>query len=220
MDNLYDLSDRDICQPKWLTEFMQCNFADYFHYYDHEHDFDDFIHPIESDGVTEYFFQSHLYEILKLQTSQKIQLVENYLRSIDQLQKEYLPSKHLESLRFLVSISLILTCFVDVSFDHLISPDKNFQPWLVISKCVGWGGLVPEQFQLFLTWSDFLIQNYKFGLSPDASIGLIVYGIRTPLCWVITLIFVFTGIWDWPQMVRSKNVLDFVKNLEFRFFSF
>lgn len=116
MDNLFNLSDRDVYQPKWLTEFLQHDFADYFHHYDHEYDFNDFIYPIDPDGVTEYLFQSHLYEIMKLQTSHEVHLVVDFLRSIDQLQREYLPSKHLEGLRFLVSISLILVYSCECQF--------------------------------------------------------------------------------------------------------
>ena len=103
MNDLYDLPDADICQPEWLSLFLQEEFAEYYHYYDDELDFTDYIYPIESDGVTDYFYRSHLYQILHVQTSQEITNVIHYLRSIDLLQREYLPSEHLEGLRYLVS---------------------------------------------------------------------------------------------------------------------
>ena len=106
MGDLYDLLDDDICQPEWLSDFIHEEFAEYFHHYDDELDFTDFIYPIESDGVTDYFFQSQLFQILHLHSRQEVEKVVNYLRSIDLLQREYLPSEHFESLRFLVSFIL------------------------------------------------------------------------------------------------------------------
>ena len=103
MDNLYDLPDRDISQPKWLADFVQEHFARYFHRYEGDSDFTDYIHPILPDGATEYLFNSQLAEIFQIQTSDEIYQVEEYLRSIDLLQREYLPSEHLKCLRFLVS---------------------------------------------------------------------------------------------------------------------
>ena len=105
MDNVYDLPDRDILQPRWLADFIQEHFARYFHRYEGDTDFTDYIHPITSDGTTEYLFNSQLAEILQIQTSDEIYQVEEYIRSIDLLQREYLPSEHFEYLRFLVSFS-------------------------------------------------------------------------------------------------------------------
>ena len=103
MSDLYDLSDADICQPEWLSEFVQEEFAEYFYHYDDDLDFTDYIYPIASDGVTDYFYGSHLCQVLYIQTCQELENVVDYLRSIDLLQREYLPSKHFHGLRLLVS---------------------------------------------------------------------------------------------------------------------
>ena len=105
MDDLYELSDADIHQPPWLAEYVQIEFAEYFYHYEDEFDFHDYIYPIEPDGVTRFLFDSHLCEILTLQTSDEVQTIEDYLRSIDHLQKDYIPSKHLQDLRYMVSVS-------------------------------------------------------------------------------------------------------------------
>ena len=105
MNDLYDLPDGDICQPEWLAEFIQEEFSSYFYHYSDEFDFTDFVYPIDSDGVINYFYQSQLSEILRATTSDEIMHVVCLLRSIDLLQREYLPSKHLADLRFLVSFS-------------------------------------------------------------------------------------------------------------------
>ena len=106
MDDLYEVSDRDICQPEWLSDFVQDNFPDLFLRYDDEFDYTDYIYPIESDGVTNYLFKSQIGEILQIQHSSELLELLEYLRSIDLLQREYLPSHHLEDVRFLVSFSL------------------------------------------------------------------------------------------------------------------
>ena len=108
MDNLYELPDRDISQPEWLANFVQKHFAHFFHRYEGDNDFTDYVHPITSDGATEYLFDSQLAEILQVQTSDEICQIEEYLRSIDLLQREYLPSEHLKCLRFLVSFLYFL----------------------------------------------------------------------------------------------------------------
>ena len=112
MTNLYELSDRDICQPPWLTKYITDEFSEYLYHYDDEYDYDDYIHPIEADGTTQFLFKSCLGEILKMQTSREVQSVEEFLRSIDLLQREYLPSEHFGALQRLVSLfSLILSLF-------------------------------------------------------------------------------------------------------------
>ena len=108
MDNLHKLPDRDILQPKWLVDFVREQFTHYLYRHDDDNDFMDYIFPISPDGVTDYFFNSQIAEVLHIQTSSELHQVEEYLRSIDLLQREYLPSKHLECLRFLVSFPLFL----------------------------------------------------------------------------------------------------------------
>ena len=105
MDDLYDLPDNDICQPEWLADFIQNEFPSYLYHYNDEFDFTDFVYPIESDGIVEYFYQSQISEIMRATTSDEVMHVVCFLRSIDLLQREYLPSKHLDGLRFLVSFS-------------------------------------------------------------------------------------------------------------------
>ena len=113
MTDLFDLPDADICQPEWLSEFVQNEFTDFLYHYDDEMDFTDYIYPIEADGVTDYFFGSQIYQILHIQTRHEIQNIVDYLRSIDLLQREYLPSKHFNGLQFLVSsFNLIFTLFL------------------------------------------------------------------------------------------------------------
>ena len=117
MDDLYDLPDADICQPPWLSDFIQEEFPELLTNEDDENDFLDYIYPMETDGVIQYLYGSHLREILKLQTSTEVDLVEDFLRSIDLLQKDYLPAKHLLGLQNLVS---------DFSFQSLFYSNLNY----------------------------------------------------------------------------------------------
>ena len=112
MTDLFAVPDRDLCQPPWLADFVDTIFADYFHHYSDEYDYTDYIYPIEPDGVTTYLFKSHVGEILKMHTSQEVHMVVEYLRSIDLIQREYLPSEHFDGLHSIVSkLSLSISFF-------------------------------------------------------------------------------------------------------------
>ena len=66
-------------------------------------DFNDYIYPIEDDGVTNYFYGSQVLEFLQLGSHVNFAQIAEFLRSIDHLRREYLPSGHVEDVRFLVS---------------------------------------------------------------------------------------------------------------------
>ena len=102
MDELRTNSDSDLCTPAWLTEVLKKEFPDLFDTDDSTLDLSDYIFPIESDGVMEFFPNCQLMDIFQHDSYAYIGGTVSYLRSVDQLRKEYLPSSHLFSIRSLV----------------------------------------------------------------------------------------------------------------------
>ena len=107
MRNYERAKNEDLCSPEWFTGFIQCTFPALFPGFIMQNyaalDFSDYIYPIEEDGVTKYFYNSQMLDFFQLGTEINFANVENLLRSIDLLRKEYLPSCHVEMIRFLVS---------------------------------------------------------------------------------------------------------------------
>ena len=103
MDETRTSSVSDLCTPDWLTNFLKETFPDLFEYEDNTPDYTDFIYPMKADGITRFFYGSQLMDILSYGSYHYIEGAESYLRSVDQLRKEYLPSSHYCSIRFLVS---------------------------------------------------------------------------------------------------------------------
>lgn len=103
MNDLFDLPDEDLCQPDWLSEFARELFPELYLRYDEEFDFDDYIYPIEPDSIIRFFYKSCLSEILQATLATDIKNAEDYLRSIDLIQRNQLPFGHFDNLGYLVS---------------------------------------------------------------------------------------------------------------------
>ena len=99
-------SNSDLCTPAWLTEVLKQEFPALFDTNDHTLDLLDYIFPIEPDGIMEFFPDSQLMDIFQHDSYNYLDGAVSYLRSVDQLRKEYLPSSHLSSIRSLVSFYL------------------------------------------------------------------------------------------------------------------
>ena len=116
MESINGIQDRDVCQPLWVTEFLVATFPDLFMLYENNDsdDYYDFIYPTESDGVIKYFYQSQIMEVLQWADYESFALATDFLTAVDSLQRENLPSVHLEDIRRLVSVSdfsLFLLCY-------------------------------------------------------------------------------------------------------------
>ena len=101
------IQDRDICQPLWVTEYLVATFSDLFALYDtdDEDDYYEYIYPTESDGVIKYFYHSQIMEVLQWADYDSIERCVDFLTAVDKIQRENIPSAHLEFVQLLVSFS-------------------------------------------------------------------------------------------------------------------
>ena len=105
-----------------MTEFLRNAFPDLFDPGPSSIDYEYYIYPAKVDGVMEFFYESQLLDILQNGTYESLDGAVEYLRSVDQLRKDYLPSSHLVSIRRLVSFSLsvfVLRLLLSASTDIL-----------------------------------------------------------------------------------------------------
>ena len=110
MDESKVSSMSDLCTPLWMTEFLRSAFPDLFDPGPISFDYEYYIYPAKIDGVMEFFYESQLLDILQNGTYESLDGAVEFLRSVDQLRKDYLPSSHLASIRCLVSFSLFSFC--------------------------------------------------------------------------------------------------------------
>ena len=101
------LMNQDICQPLWLIDFLVAQFPEMIYYSSSEcSNTED-----ESSDSEDLFYGTVVMELLRHGSMDLVSRALNFIRSIDHVIRQDLPSEHILDLRNLVSLTRVL--FVD-----------------------------------------------------------------------------------------------------------